>query len=508
LLLDQLRNVEITPSADGESAMVEVGAGCNLGFDRYDPAGISSWSNSLTHQLDARGFALSSLGGISHQTVAGFLSTGSAGGSLAHDLGSDVEAIELVDGRGQVHRVRRDASDRAERELFEAAGVSMGLLGVITRVWFRAIPSYDIRGREVTHSLASSPVDLLSRGRRAGLEDLFRRHDYSRALWWPQPGFDRVQTWTADRVERRDESGLRPFEILGRWDTLFGSLLQTMVGNAAELDDVPAKLEQLEWFPHLERALRRVARGDILHRPDDGEHHFAGLTPRRAARASRLARFALRHVLANRASVWTGAQIARQMPRWVGPLTSLFVEDGEKSFIDRWHLGLPMDNQLDDKLWPTAFAELWVPLDRALEVMQVIHDIVRADGEIKETYRRVSAFPIELYPGPSSRFWLSPGYAREGLRVNPCRFLQWQDELFRLFLDALRPFDPRPHWGKHLPAADDRWLSSLRRQLPRLPDFLALRKELDPDDLFLTDYWRANLGITQSARSRAVEPMP
>jgi hypothetical protein len=141
--------------------------------------------------------------------------------------------------------------------------------------------------------------------------------------------------------------------------------------------------------------------------------------------------------------------------------------------------------------------------------MTVVHDIVRADGDLDECYRRVSAFPVELYPGPASRFWLSPGYGREALRVNPCRFLQWQGEpqheLFGLFLDALRPFEPRPHWGKHLPRADEAWLESLHHQLPRLSDFLRLRAELDPDGVFLTDYWRANLGIDAPARRAPIE---
>jgi hypothetical protein len=111
----------------------------------------------------------------------------------------------------------------------------------------------------------------------------------------------------------------------------------------------------------------------------------------------------------------------------------------------------------------------------------------------------VRAFPIELYPGPASRFWLSPGYGRPGLRVNPCRFTQWpgepNPEQFARFVDAVAPFSPRPHWGKHLPRLTDAWRNNLHRELPRLGDFLRLRRELDPDGIFLTDYWRRHLGI-------------
>jgi hypothetical protein len=492
VMLDRLRHVTVRPE-NGDFAQVEVGAGCNLGFDRYDPSQSSTWESSLTHQLDRAGYALESLGGISHQTMSGFLLTGSAGGSLLHDLGSNVIALELVDGRGVVHRVSRDDPDPAKRDLFEAAGVSMGLLGIITRVWLRVGRTYDLVGREVTHPLSSSPIDPFDEQDRAGLPDLFHRHDYSRVLWWPQHGFDRLQIWTADRVPKSEET--KPFQILGRWDTLFGALLQTLVGNVEELRAASERLSDMEWFDRLERTLIGIRENELLHRPGEGEAP-SGISAANARRIARIAektlRFALRNQMVHRAS----SRLFQRMPEWVGPLTSLFVEDGEKELRDRWYLALPMDNQLDDKLWPTAFSEMWLPLDRAGEIMRAVRGVVEAGGDRKERHRRVRAFPIEIYPGPRSRFWLSPGYGRQGLRVNLARFEQWSGEPHRevmeLFCSALRPFDARPHWGKHLPGD---WHDHYRRQLPKLPDFLRLRAELDPDGVFLSDYWRRHLGV-------------
>lgn len=509
ILLQHLRDVKIAPSIDGSSALVEAGAGCHLGYHLYDPARRSSWDNSLTHQLERAGFALGCLGGISHQTIAGFLSTGSAGGSLRYDAGAHVEALELVDGRGRVHHVRHDASDPQERDLFEAAGVSMGLLGVITRVWLRAIPSYDVIGREVTTARSQAAIDLLGRKGRAGLQDLFQRHDYSRVLWWPQPGFDRLQIWTGDRVPRRAERDLEPFEILGRFDTLLGSLLQTLVGNIGDLDRVLDELDRTDWFTHLERACGPIGRHDLLHRPDEGRRSYRGLTPGQAARLSRLARMLVGGMTRGRVSSALGRALARRMERWVGALTSLFVVDGEKHFVDRWHFALPMDNQLDDRLWPAAFSELWIPLESAAAAMEALQSVALTGGTARERYQLVGAFPIELYPGAPSRFWLSPGYRRPALRVNPCRFVQWRGEPdprgFERILDAVRPFDARPHWGKHLPAPHASWLANLRRQLPRLEDFLRLRRALDPDGVFLTDYWRRNLGTDACASMPAPE---
>src|SRR6476620_3226648 len=66
------------------TALVRVGAGCHLGVDPCDP--MSSLQNSFNYQMDQRGFALSTLGGITHQTVAGFLSTSSSGGTAKHTI--------------------------------------------------------------------------------------------------------------------------------------------------------------------------------------------------------------------------------------------------------------------------------------------------------------------------------------------------------------------------------------------------------------------------------------
>jgi hypothetical protein len=50
----------------------------------------------------------------------------------------------------------------------------------------------------------------------------------------------------------------------------------------------------------------------------------------------------------------------------------------------------------------------------------------------------------------------------------------------------------RFHWGKYL--ADDS-ASYLKRLYPKWDDFMRLRAELDPDQVFVSAYWRKHLGI-------------
>ena len=117
-----------------------------------------------------------------------------------------------------------------------------------------------------------------------------------------------------------------------------------------------------------------------------------------------------------------------------------------------------------------------------------------------ESYRRTGTFVWELYAARASAFWLSPSYAaseddpdgwREGaLRVNPYWFADSADDpargLFTGLWDLLRdngiPF--RLHWGKinrprrRRNPIGSNWFAA---QYPRWNDFLALRRELDPD---------------------------
>jgi hypothetical protein len=73
-----------------------------------------------------------------------------------------------------------------------------------------------------------------------------------------------------------------------------------------------------------------------------------------------------------------------------------------------------------------------------------------------------------------------------------------RDGFFQQFWDLFRdngiPF--RLHWGKYLPDFDHaEWAAYFRSQLPRWDEFLALRSRLDPDNIFLTDYWRVHLHV-------------
>ena len=105
-----------------------------------------SWDNSLTAILHHRdGLALPDLGGISHQTVSGYVSTGSAGGTVKWSLHEAIARMRVIDASGRVVELTPDGDDA---DWFRAAGIGMGLCGVISTITFRCIPTFDIVGRE------------------------------------------------------------------------------------------------------------------------------------------------------------------------------------------------------------------------------------------------------------------------------------------------------------------------------------------------------------------------
>jgi D-arabinono-1,4-lactone oxidase len=220
--------------------------------------------------------------------------------------------------------------------------------------------------------------------------------------------------------------------------------------------------------------------------------------------------------------------IERDLPGFFPLLIGAFVEldvdkDGAErgrpqEFADWSWRGLPMDNESSDVLVPAEFTEAWVPLHRDAEVMRLLRQYFDEPGDDHEALRRAGTLSWELYAAMPEPFWLNAGYSdgedewRDGaLRIDPYWFGGNADDpvetMFAGFWSLLReagiPF--RLHWGKfqpHSPAGDRDWADFFRAQYPRWDDFLALRAERDPNNIFLTDYWRERLGLWDAPLSQ------
>jgi FAD/FMN-containing dehydrogenase/ketosteroid isomerase-like protein len=443
VMLDRYTRIEI----DEAHARVTVEAGCHLGADPRDPTRSATWERSLLAALDARGLALPDLGGVAHQTVSGYLMTGSSGGTTTHSIEQSVLALRLIDGHGRVHDLVRDRD-----ELFDAALCSMGLLGVISTITLQCVPRYDIVGREDITTEDGCAFELCGGG-TTGLADFLRRAEYARLMWWPQQHVERVVTWQARRMRDEDyveatgpRSAFRP--------KAYSALGEGLSETFAEPASQAAQWVGGKFYDAIDR-LGYAA-------PDAG----------------RQAPFYTRYVL----------------PTVLDAFVPL---DGPKPqrFWDTWFHGLPMDDGMSEASLPTTFTEIWIPLDRAAEAMRALRDHFRAGG-----LDATGNYIFEIYAARATRGWLHPAYERDSLRIDVFWFERSRESatrFFEQFWDLLAPFDYRLHWGKHLPADRERGAAYLRTRYPRWDDFLSVRAALDPEGLFLNEHFREALGIEQ-----------
>ncbi|MEH0819286.1 MULTISPECIES: D-arabinono-1,4-lactone oxidase [unclassified Micromonospora] len=181
------RRLELTALAtdvrvDREQRLVTVPAGMTL--------------RALNALLATHGLALPNLGDIDAQTVAGAISTGTHGTGAAYGcLSTFVAGLTLVTGTGEV--LRCSADERPD--VFAAARVSLGALGVLVEVTLRCVDAFVLRAHE-----RPAPLDSVL----AELPTLIDAHDHVEFYWFPYTA--RMQVKTNDRVPADD----RP---LPRW---------------------------------------------------------------------------------------------------------------------------------------------------------------------------------------------------------------------------------------------------------------------------------------------------
>jgi FAD/FMN-containing dehydrogenase len=122
------------------------------GLDRVTHAPASSeatlWAGTRMAQmgepLRAAGVALDTQGDVDYQALAGAISTGTHGtGTGFGSLSSRVTELRLVLASGDIVT----CSPTADPELFRAAQVSLGLLGIVTQITMRVVPAFRLHER-------------------------------------------------------------------------------------------------------------------------------------------------------------------------------------------------------------------------------------------------------------------------------------------------------------------------------------------------------------------------
>jgi len=129
--------------------------------------------HALNPLLAAAGLAMTNLGDIDRQTIAGAISTSTHGtGARFGSIATQVRALRLVLADGS--DVRCSATE--EPELFAAARVGLGALGVIAEVTLQCEPAFVLRAVEAPLPLAQTLDEL------PGLVD---DNDHFEFFWFP-----------------------------------------------------------------------------------------------------------------------------------------------------------------------------------------------------------------------------------------------------------------------------------------------------------------------------------
>jgi L-gulono-1,4-lactone dehydrogenase len=142
---------------------------------------------ALAERLAEHGLAMSSLGDIGYQTIAGAISTATHGtGARYGNISSQVAAVRMVAGTGEPI----DCSSERDPQVFRAAQAGLGALGAISSVTIRCEDAFTLHSVEEPMRLEA----VLS-----SMQQMADANEHFEFFWFPHT--DRCQVKRHNRVE-------------------------------------------------------------------------------------------------------------------------------------------------------------------------------------------------------------------------------------------------------------------------------------------------------------------
>jgi L-gulonolactone oxidase len=336
--------------------------------------------HALNLLLDAEGLALTNLGSIAKQSLAGAITTGTHGTGIGFQcLASQVLEFTMIKADGERITCRKGDT------LFDAAIISLGCLGIITEMTLQVSESFNIHDKTYTAKFTDVIENI----------DAYIAHDHFK-LWWLPPTGD-VVVYTYKRTD-------------------------------AKCND---------------SRLRQIFKDEIL-------------------------------------SVWayrTMVKIGNVMNRWRAPINK-FLTSQMKGPLDRIEKSFMVFNVPEPPLHRET--EWAFDVKRAKEILTAYQKL------LTETHHTFN-FIQEIRFTKGDEFWLSECHGRDTIWIGAYNHedRQWND-ILRMFEEFAMQFDGRPHWGKEFNVRK----KYFQRQYAKFDDFIALKREFDPENKFsntLTD---------------------
>ncbi|MGW5528329.1 D-arabinono-1,4-lactone oxidase [Streptomyces xanthochromogenes] len=130
----------------------------------------------LNAVLAREGLSLTNMGDIMEQTVAGATSTGTHGtGRDSASIAAQITALELVTADGSL----LTCSEKENPEVFAAARIGLGALGIVTAITFAVEPVFLLTAREEPMTFDQVTADF---------EELCTENEHFEFYWFPHTG--------------------------------------------------------------------------------------------------------------------------------------------------------------------------------------------------------------------------------------------------------------------------------------------------------------------------------
>ena len=195
---------------------------------------------SLSRELDKQGLALENLGDINYQSISGAISTATHGtGRALGGIATQVTGLRLMAGDGSII----ECSAKKEPDIFSAARIGLGALGIISTVTLRCVKAFNLRAIEMPERVDQ----VLER-----LDENIQTTDHFEFFWVPNTG------WA---LTKRNQRTTAPLATRGLWKEFRDDIL---VSNFAF--EALCRIGRLRpsLIPRVARALPQTGRTEYI----------------------------------------------------------------------------------------------------------------------------------------------------------------------------------------------------------------------------------------------------
>ncbi|XP_064411497.1 L-gulonolactone oxidase-like isoform X2 [Latimeria chalumnae] len=200
----------------------------------------------LNEELAQVGLALSNIGAVSEVAGGGVIGTGTHNTGIQHGiLATQVLALTLMTASGQV----LECSTSVNPELFQAARLHLGSLGVILTMTYQCVPVFKLHEQQFPSTL----TEVLS-----NLDSHLQNSEYFRFFWFPHT--DQVSIFYQDPTDKPVKSSCNWF-----WDYAVGYyLLELLLWISSFLPGLVPWINCFFFWLLYSRKSERVDRSDRI----------------------------------------------------------------------------------------------------------------------------------------------------------------------------------------------------------------------------------------------------